>query len=205
MILLSRLVAKQPVVSKSVDTPQCLQSPSTYHGISQITTASKNKNHNLKRQFKFEHPTALPAIKANKLSTGSNMNITSHFAKVKHQRTITAKNSEKSTMKRQTKIQEFSSLVTETKKLTKSCISMETISDEEREFLRREILSASNVACTLVFGDGRTLLRTYSKKQLVRRKASLHKAIFSSATSDANLGEKEIPGSENFRYMQVVV
>ena len=82
---------------------------------------------------------------------------------------------------------------------------METISDEEREFLRREILSASNVACTLVFGDGRTLLRTYSKKQLVRRKASLHKAIFSSATSDANLGEKEIPGSENFRYMQVVV
>lgn len=64
------------------------------------------------------------------------------------------------------KIQDFGLLVGKTDKMNK--MNIETMSEEQRELFSSEILSASNIACTLVYSTGDTLLRPSLDKNSAR-------------------------------------
>ena len=82
------------------------------------------------------------------LNDANQMEITSYLPKIKQQKKLTE-------AKEQTKIDEFT-LAKSEKVVPKN---IESLSLEERELAKKKIMAASNVACTLVYMDGSSLLR----------------------------------------------
>ena len=82
------------------------------------------------------------------LNDANQMEITSYLPKIKQQKKLTK-------AKEQTKIDEFS-LAKSEKVVPKN---IESLSLEERELAKKKIMAASNVAFTLVYMDGSSLLR----------------------------------------------
>ena len=93
----------------------------------------------------------------------SQMEITSYLPKVKHQ-----KNNTKA--KEETNIEDTISAKTG----KEAAENIESMSLEERELVKKKILAASNIACSLVYVDGSTLLRPSTTRSLVSMSSKAH-------------------------------
>ena len=97
------------------------------------------------------------------MHSASQMEITSYLPKVKHQ-----KNNTKA--KEETNIEDTISA----KSGKEAAENIESMSLEERELVKKKILAASNIACSLVYVDGSTLLRPSTTRSLVSMSSKAH-------------------------------